>query len=174
LFFPHSPKIGKSFVLCLENNTEFLFIADNSRLIHVRRIPQHTKGIVQPLDVYGFRPYKNFIRKISDSPDVLQNNFSLRVRDHIIKLQSLAFNQMCSPMYHPMFEYGWFKAGYLEQRPEKFQTPVEFCFKALNLHSCHVLNCQNAAFIRCSWCKKVLCFEDFIINYHLCYEWKEA
>jgi len=43
-------------------------------------------------------------------------------------------------MYHPMFEYGSYMAGSVEQRPEKFQTLVELSFEALDLNTCHVLN----------------------------------
>ena len=53
-----------------------------------------------------------------------------------------------------MFMYGWYKAGYLEERPPRFLTPFEFCFDhtALQL-DCESSGCISAAFIRCSWCK---------------------
>jgi len=152
-----------------------MLIADHGELIHIRRIPKLTTGKIQPMDVYGFRPYKNFIRTISDLPEISKNNFGLRIRNNVIKLQSIVFNQMCSPRYQPMFQYGWYKAGYVEERPVRFETPVDFCFRAVLLRNCEAENCDSSSFMRCSWCKKKqqLCFQDFILNYHLCYDYDE-
>jgi len=48
--------------------------------------------MIQPLDVYGFRIWKNFVRTFSDRDDI-----NLHLRNNIIKLQSLTHIQLSSP-----------------------------------------------------------------------------
>ena len=72
-----------------------------------------------------------------------------------------------------MFKYGWYKAGYLSDHPNVYMTPVEYCFNPAVLENCEVEDCDSVAYIRCSWCTKQLCFEDFYINYQLCSDFRE-
>jgi len=148
------------------------FLPYSTGEIQIRRIPKLTTGRIQPLDKYGFRPMKNFFRKISDLISLLQVEVTLRLRDNIIKLQSLAYNQMCSPRYQEMFKYGWYSAGYLRVHPECFQTPVEYSFPP-SLGECDTETCGEPAFLRCGWCSKDLCFKEFFVNYHLCEEFNQ-
>ncbi|XP_076235658.1 uncharacterized protein LOC143180031 [Calliopsis andreniformis] len=45
-----------------------------------------------------------------------------------MKLQSLTHNQLSSPRFHNMFKHSWFKSGYLENRPDRYENPVDYCF----------------------------------------------
>jgi len=45
--------------------------------------------MIQPLDVYGFRIWKNFVRTFSDRVLLLNYDINLHLRNNIIKLQSL-------------------------------------------------------------------------------------
>jgi hypothetical protein len=92
-------------------------------------IPAGTTGQRQPLDVYGFRLWKNFIKVFSDTIILLDLGVKLHSRDTILKLQSLIHYQFSSPRFRDLFKYAWYKSGYIEERPPKFETPVEFCFK---------------------------------------------
>ncbi|XP_023288695.1 uncharacterized protein LOC111674042 [Orussus abietinus] len=70
-------------------------------------IPKGTtpRGRIRPLDVCGFRVWKNFVRRFSDI--VLLHNYdvNLHLRNNIIKLQSLEHNQLSSPRYKSLFQY---------------------------------------------------------------------
>ena len=50
------------------------------------KIPKGTTGKIQPLDVFGFRIWKNFIRHFSDSVILINNNINLHLRNNVIKL----------------------------------------------------------------------------------------
>jgi Tc5 transposase C-terminal domain/DDE superfamily endonuclease len=127
-------------------------------------LPPGTTPLIQPLDVYFFRVWKNFVRKFSDHVVMNELSVQLSQRDNIIKLQSLVHNQFSSPRYESMIRYAWYKCGYLEQN-EKFVNPVEFCFE-ITMNNCSF--CDTYCFIRCSWCQMNLCFEHFYENYHFC------
>jgi len=84
---------------------------------------------IQPLDVYGFRLWKNFIKHFSDTIILLDLAIYLHVRNNILKLLSL-IHQFSSPKFQNLFKFASFKSGYIQNRPAEFQTPVEFCFKS--------------------------------------------
>lgn len=136
--------------------------------IIINLIPKGTTGQIQPLDVFGFRVWKNFVRHFSDSVILLDYDINLHLRNNLIKLQSLTHNQLSSPRYIDLFRYSWFKSGYTETRPEKFANPVEFSFGDSCKAHCDIEGCNNVAIIRCSWCQKALCFKHFFDEYHYC------
>lgn len=141
-----------------------------SKKFSVKTIPEGTTGFTQPLDVFGFRVWKNFVRTFSDLVLLMDIDINLHLRNNIIKLQSLTHNQFSSPRYREMFKYSWYKSGYLKEEPGKFENPVDFCFgkKEKEIPSCE--NCADFSnsIIRCSWCKTYFCFDHFFKTYHYC------
>ncbi|XP_076547717.1 uncharacterized protein LOC143306005 [Osmia lignaria lignaria] len=101
-------------------------------------IPAGITKYLQPLDVYGFRVWKNFVRRFSDTVILLHYEINLHTRDNILKLQSLAHNQFSSPRFENFIKYSWYKSGYVPSRPPHFENPVEFCYAADNEPRCHV------------------------------------
>jgi len=91
-------------------------------------IPKKTTSFIQPfLDVFGFRIWKNFIRT-SDNVILQEKDINLHSRNDIIKLQSLTHNQFFPPRFKNLFQYAWFKNGYLITHPGEFPNPVFFCY----------------------------------------------
>lgn len=138
----------------------------NDRSVVLKTIPEGTTGQIQPLDVYGFRLWKNFIRKLSDITLLMDYDVNLHERNNIIKIQSLTHNQFSSPRFQNVFKYAWYKSGYLTEKPARFETPVDFSLHFKEEPICSV--CGEIAIMRCGWCKKLLCFQHFFIDYHYC------
>ncbi|XP_043286597.1 uncharacterized protein [Venturia canescens] len=113
-------------------------------------IPKGTTENIQPLDVFGFKIWKNYVRHFSDSVMLLDYDLNLHLRNNIIKLQSLVHNQLSSPRYKNLFRYAWFKSGYIEERSEHFENPIEFAFGMSSQTQCEMKGCTNVAIIRCS------------------------
>lgn len=134
-------------------------------------IPKGTTGRIQPLDVYGFRVWKNFVKRISDNVILHDYDVNLHLRNNVIKLQSLVHNQLSSPRYQPLFQYAWYKSGYVDERLESFPNPVEFAFEKSSVMKCAV--CGEVPIIRCSWCKKAFCFKHFFHDHHYCHEYEQ-
>ncbi|XP_076634339.1 uncharacterized protein LOC143348226 [Colletes latitarsis] len=130
-----------------------------------KTIPKGTTGRIQPLDVYGFRVWKNYVQRFSD--DVLLHDYdvNLHLRNNVIKLQSLVHNQLSSPRYKNLFQYAWYKSGYTEEKSD-FVNPVDFIFEQNTQMKCAL--CDETPIIRCSWCKKAFCLKHFFHEYHFC------
>ena len=143
-------------------------LVSKDKQVNILTIPKKTTAFIQPLDVFGFRIWKNFIRSFSDS--VILNNYdiNLHLRNNIIKLQSLAHNQLSSPRFRNLFKYSWYKSGYLSTRPEKFENPTNYCYFKEEKHIPKCSICGKMAFIRCAWCKNYFCFKHFFEQYHYC------
>lgn len=170
VFFPN---IGSKSVLLIDSwsghCTEVVRQATpRGKSIKTMIIPKGTTGRIQPLDVYGFRIWKNYVRHFSDAVLLLDYDLNLHLRNNIIKLQSLTHNQLSSPRYQNLFRYAWYKSGYTSDRPEEFVNPVEFAFGQSSRPQCDVQGCEKVAIIRCSWCKKSLCLQHFFDEYHYC------
>jgi len=67
----------------------------------IRYIPQKTTHLCQPLDVYGFRQWKNIVRKLGAHCWLYDYDINIGSRSRNIKMQSLVMNQLCSPIFKP-------------------------------------------------------------------------
>jgi len=143
-------------------------LQQENKIVNVKKIPTGTTGKIQPLDVYGFRIWKNFVRKFSDNVILMHYDLNLHIRNNIIKLQSLIHNQLSSSRYKDLFKYSWYKSGYINERPDKFGNPVDFSFGDSCKTHCEIEGCTNIAIVRGGWCKKSLCFKHFYEDYHYC------
>jgi len=139
-----------------------------NKIVNIKKIPTGTTGKIQPLDVYGFRIWKNFVRKFSDNVILMHYDLNLHIRNNIIKLQSSVHNQLSSPRYKDFFKYSRYKSGYINERPDEFDNPVDFSFGDSCKMHCEIEGCTNIAIVRCDWCKKSLCFKHFYEDYHYC------
>ena len=134
--------------------------------IVLKSIPKGTTSKIQPLDVYGFRVWKNYVRRLSDDVLLCQEEINLHLRNNIIKLESLIHNQLSSPLYTNLFQYSWYKSGYVENRLGDFESPVDFAFGENTQIKCAY--CDQIPVVRCSWCKKHLCLKHCFHEYHYC------
>ncbi|XP_036145093.1 uncharacterized protein LOC118646411 [Monomorium pharaonis] len=180
VFFPN---VGPQSVLLLDSwsghcpNIVSETKPDSATDIVFLTIPAGTTGKIQPLDVYGFRLWKNFIKYFSDTIMLLNLALDLHNRNNILKLQSLTHHQFSSPRFQNIFKYAWTKSGYVENAydeylqviPIEFETPVDFCFKKNSKVKCDL--CDEIAIITCSWCRKSLCITHFFHEHHLCNEY---
>lgn len=148
-------------------------------------IPPGLTGHAQPLDVYFNRPYKHFIRTISDHINFNHEEIKLHVRDTIIKLHVLVHNQFRSPRFKRFIKHAWKKSGLIdaEERGEDdddvpyFDDPNGYCFHKLNILENACATCdKKPSFIRCAWCTKYFCFEHFygdFNNFHFCEQYDQ-
>ena len=92
-------------------------------------IPPKATKYVQPFDVYFFRQFKLFCKRITDYVRASESLYKLNDRIFIITMLSFVYNQLCSPAFTNMLIYAWQKAGYeVDQRVESFKSVLEINF----------------------------------------------
>lgn len=172
--------VDEQSVLCLDSWTgqtkkNFDNVYLEGKDVNIFTIPAGTTGMIQPLDVYGFRPWKNFLKHFSDLIILYGFDVNLHARNNVLKLQSLIHNQFSSARFVNMFKYAWYKSGYIQEKPPKCKTPVQYCFENCDI-SCKY--CKDNAFIRCAWCTHYMCLIHFFdpnneSGPHYCKDYKE-
>lgn len=135
--------------------------------VQVIRLPKGTTRYVQPLDCYGFGPWKAFKKHIDDY--VLLNDISIAmtVRDRELKKHSLMHNQFLARCFRDLFCYSFYAAGFYEDRPNFFLTPAQYCFPDdLPILNCQSNECQNVPFIKCAHGGEILYWNHFFEDFH--------
>ena len=128
-------------------------------------VPWKNTSKIQPLDVLFNIQWRVIASRVYERVLLDELEIHLAQRNNIIRLQSLIHNQFSSSVFTPMIRYAWFKSAYTDSDPGPFQTVTEICFK-FKQDYCDISSCERFAFIRCSYCNKILCLHDFFVNYH--------
>ena len=163
-------------VLLLDSWTSFKdhgliqsLVPDGKEVV-IRNIPSGATSEIQPLDVFFFRIFKDFVRRVHEHVmfSSLIEDFQIHRRDNILLILEVVYNEFRNPKFQPFLQYSWKKAGYIVIEPVRFQTPVEVCFGQKVLRICENGEpCQERAFIQCSYCLQNLCFRHCFTNRHL-------
>lgn len=130
-----------------------------------RILPPHTTPVAQPLDVGIFKTWKSFDKYISDYVLLYDLDVKLHDRENVFKIQGLIHHQIGAPRFRNFIRFAWYKAGYVDEKPPPYVTPMKYCFGNLP-ENCDF--CEHASFIRCALCEQILCFEHFFIRAHFC------
>lgn len=126
-------------------------------------IPPKCTPLCQPCDVYFYRQVKNFIKKIQNASDLLQQQREVASREDAIKIHSLLLHQLRAPIFCDMIKYAWFASKLITEKP-LFQNVNEVCFPlSLTKTKCF---CGGVNFIQCALCQSTLCFKCFYDEYH--------
>lgn len=129
----------------------------------IKVIPPKCTPLVQPCDVYFYRQVKNFIKRIQNSSDLMEQNRKVNGREDCIKIHFIVHHQLSSPIFSKMIRYAW-HASKLFDGKEVFMNVNEVCFSTDLLQA--PCTCGKASFICCANCRKVLCFSCFYDAFH--------
>lgn len=120
----------------------------------------------QALDVFYFRPYKNFFKFIAEAAD--DDDLKIWQRDAYLKIQSFTHYQFQAPRFAPMVQYAFHKSGYRitadAERPPKFVVPRKFCFYFEGHHLCSYASCHKTAQFLCAHCENYLCLQHSVFD----------
>ena len=90
-------------------------------------IPAKRTGLVQPADVFFFRPFKNMVKFITDTL-VVSSSIPVWQRANFLRLQSFVHYQFSAPRFQKMIRFAFLKCGYSHEHPGQFETSSEYCF----------------------------------------------
>ena len=141
--------------------------------ITLKILPPKTTKYCQPLDVYCFRQYKLYARRLVDFVCLQIDKPQVTVHDRyfIIRLHSVIYNQLSAPRYRPMLTYAWQRSSYEVDIPvASFDNVITVAFD-IGLLQCGYTEddvaCPHIALVKCAYCSIPLCFDHFIEMPHL-------
>lgn len=164
------PSAGENAVLIIDKWTGYNSAIELNEVkrssLGVHRIPAGATGLIQVLDVNYNRQFKHFLRIVEEK--ILRHcpDFKISKRKNIAALISLIHKQFGAPRFRHYLQYGWYKAGYYQERPPAYETPVQYCLQNYQIGS--KCECKKICFVRCAYCEKCLCFEHFVNTPHYC------
>ncbi|XP_003744001.2 uncharacterized protein LOC100907425 [Galendromus occidentalis] len=129
--------------------------------VNVKIFPKGSTSIIQPLDLYCFRQWKDFAKRLTEHAMLL--NIRLDDRKSVLQMQSLIYNQCQHTTFRPLWLCGW-RLGGFEVPDIPFPSLAEILFQVQG--PCHVENCRFMPFIRCVYCEKILCAQCFYCLFH--------
>ena len=131
-------------------------------------IPEKTTGMIQPLDVYFNRPYKNLLNTISVKASRIAPGLKIHDRKEQLRMHSLNKFLFEAPKFSNLIKYSFAASGYIDGEFE-FPVPKTYCFP-IPMNNCELeidsTMCNDPGFIRCSHCERFLCFHHFYLMYH--------
>lgn len=138
----------------------------DEKQILVEYFPDGSTSFMQPCDIVLFHPWKDMVKRFTNHILLKQSDIDVCQRNNILKLHSLIHNQFCSSSFKPMWRYGWYKCGFLNDHV-RYENLKEICFD-FNKSICDTNGCSKLPFIECaySFCKKVMCIDCFFKSYH--------
>lgn len=131
IFFPN---VGPQSVLLLDlwslhcPNVISEIRSDSATDIVFLTIPASTTGKIQPLDVYGFRLWKSFIKRFSDTVMLLDLAIEFHVRNNILKFQSTHYQFSLPIGFKICLNLHGLKADIVYRQIGI--VPFEFCFQS--------------------------------------------
>lgn len=134
--------------------------------LKIIQLPSGSCSALQPFDVYFNRPFKDLIRRVLAKVRWQENDYTLADRENVLKVLDMIWFQCNAPRFVNFVKYSWFRAGYIQEHPPEFMTPVQFCLECKGYGKCEVDSCTKFCFMRCAHCEKLYCFNDVLEHRH--------
>lgn len=180
VYWSRSGLMGKEIAKLWMSNVFLKFVEDDSLLIidswtgykemmqlpeigrkklKIVQLPPGSTSVLQPTYVYFNRPFKDFIRKVCNKIRWQHNDFVIGKRENILQILDMLYHQCKADRFDNFLKYSWYRAGYIEEHPPEFETPVQYCLQYKGYAKCEADLCSKFCFLRCAHCILHFCFE---------------
>ena len=162
--------ISLSLVLCDSwsghKDEQVLLETCGGKDVNLKIIPPKITKYLQHLDVYYFRQYKIYAKRITDFIKLRSSNMHPKLHNifFFVKLHSVIYNQLSAEAYRQMLRYSW--QNDIGEPVDNFTDVTDVVFST-DIIECAVMTSDHLAFFQCSFCSHSYCFEHYIETPHL-------
>ncbi|VDL86078.1 unnamed protein product [Nippostrongylus brasiliensis] len=96
----------------LKDHANTLSSVPPGKHLNVMAVPPGATALCQPLDVYFFRLFKRYIRRMHENAVHIKPEFSRFSGDNILKVLIQTCQKFCARRFRECFMYAWFAASY--------------------------------------------------------------
>ncbi|CAO4378152.1 unnamed protein product [Caenorhabditis nigoni] len=165
------PSIPKNSALLLDSWTGFDKMEKlpdvKKKCLQIEILPPGTTAELQPLDVFFNRQLKAFNKRMNEKIKIYHSKYSISKRENMLSLINFMISQFAAPMFQPMIQLAWYKAGFIKTHPPPFITPSTYCFSIpQDKLVCDSSNCFKDTFLVCAHCSDSICFSHVLNHVH--------
>ncbi|GMS90427.1 hypothetical protein PENTCL1PPCAC_12602, partial [Pristionchus entomophagus] len=168
LFIPPMPK---KMLLLLDswplfrNHSLIQSLVPSGHTVIILNIPPGGTCLAQPPDLEYNQQFKAIVRRVDDLVLMHDIKYDIKNRDNRLRLMSQIYWIFGAPIFKEYLKYGWYRGGYTDQHPDKFDTPPQFIFGSASDGDCA---CSKSGCVVCPYCCKAHCFGCFFVDSHRC------